>query len=250
MNKLCRLLLIAGLLLPEWSHAETFCSSFLDCITTLTPALARGAFKETPPEQQAIQYIREGDRENLQWLLKKHPELTADHYAWSLLYASADTGNPGITQALIDAGIPANTTRSGALLSSTTAAETQLLLSRGASAQEVRLSGFSPQVLDNPHARELVRIILDARPQPVANDADAAELLFNAVRHDNAKLVDFLLNRGVTADFVDTQDQYCWTALAFAENRANQAMISLLKNAGASASNPARIACQARSGKR
>lgn len=257
------------------------------CILSLVPVMAVGAtvmaLTPDPPDKAATKAIQSGNLAQLQFVLEKHPQLLKDtEKAHGLLLAAAGAGNMAATTLLLDAGVPANTGNSRALWYATTVQEIELLLARGANADEMDLGRLSYR-LGSPVAADLVDTLLKHRTDLRPDDRGAVSLLNDAIRSRKSAVVDLLLERGIDpngaadrpalvelayacseadagctttlqplaqklidkgAD-VNRLARTCTTPWDAATQRRNAPLVNMLESAGAIAHPPAQEACRA-----
>ena len=187
------------------AHADKqLCDSAL-CAIGLIPAIAVGAvvvaLTPDPPEVAADKAIKAGNLTQLQFVLQTHPQLLKDTAkAHSLLLAAAEAANVAATNLLLDAGVPANSGNSRALWYATSVEEMELLLARGADADEVDVGGMVYR-LRSLVIVALMETLLAHRTVLNPDDPGALRLLNAVVREKQfapkQTLVHMLLQRGV-----------------------------------------------------
>ncbi len=195
--------LVVGVASP--AHADKqICDSAL-CLIGLLPVIAVGAVvlavTPDPPETAAAKAIQAGNLPQLQFVLKQHPELLQDvDKSYDLLYEAARVGNVPATTLLLDSGVPAAIGKSRLLAHASTMAEVDLLLARGANADEMDLGEMS-FLFNSPQVLELVGTVLSRRTALDPNDRGAVKLLNDVViggpRAKKLPLVHLLLQHGV-----------------------------------------------------
>ena len=286
MRALLAMVLVMGMASP--AHADkVICDGNPLCLVGLVPVIAvmavAHALTPAPPEKSAEQAIRTGSLSQLQFVLQTHPQLLTDtDKAHGLLLAAAEAANVAATTLLLDAGVPANAGNSRALWYATSVEEMELLLARGANADEVDLSSMVYR-LHSPVIVALMGTLLIHRTVLNPNNPDALRLLNAVVRENQFEhklpLVHLLLERGVNpngpsdmstlvqlAFACAESDSACaqihlpvaqalinkgadvnigckWTPLQAANHVKNASLVALLKSAGAGGPDTAQAQC-------
>jgi hypothetical protein len=125
----------------------------------------------TPPLDKAERAIRASDARLLLQVVASHPELLKDIVISSkLLGEAAGNGNLEITTALLDMGVQANTDQSSVLEHVGSVAVLELLLSRGASADEFDLARYGSRVFVHLPPVEVMEALLNHRSKLDPND--------------------------------------------------------------------------------
>jgi len=279
---------VAGMLAgPAHADKQICDSGGALCVLALVPVIAVGAavvaLTPDPPDKAAAKAIQSGNMAQLEFVLQTHPQLLKDtEKAHGLLLAAAGAGNLAATSLLLDAGVPANTGNSRALWYATTVEEIELLLARGANADEMDLGRLSYR-LGSPMAADLVDTLLKRRTNLPPDTPGALSLLNDAIRSKKPAVVGVLLRHGIDpngaadrpalvelayacsdtdtnctaalqpiaqtlidkgAD-VNRVARNCTTPWDAAAQRHNTPLLNLLESAGAATNPPAQAACRA-----
>jgi ankyrin repeat protein len=273
---LVSLLSISGTARADKTVCDDFGSTIL-CAIVLVPVVAVGtvvmALAPDKPHESAAKAISSGNLQRLDEVLKAHPEIATEGFGYQLLNQAVRMGRRDLVDTLLTAGIRAYPQ---ALEYSTRVEITQLLLEKGASADEVKVNQL---VIPNrnPEFYEMLTLILDRRKNVDSNAMDMRLLLTDAASRKDEKLLNFLLVRGVNpqgnpndpamiallrshalcpgntctasvktmlkalierqADVNVLQKSGCQTPLFWAQKSGDPELISMLKIAGAATSN-------------